>query len=75
MLGKIIKCPHCGKSHYSIDGTEVKCIYVPLIIKDGKVVSDGQSPSITYYTCLECGKNFNSETAIYEDDMNHANCH
>ena len=70
MLGKIIKCPYCGKSHYSMDGSEVMDIYVPLIMKDGKVISDGKSPSIDYYTCLECGEKFTNKNAIYEDDKN-----
>ena len=64
MLDKTIKCPHCGKSHYSIDGSVIKNIYVPLIIKDGKVISDGKSPTIHYYTCLECGEHFTSDDII-----------
>lgn len=55
---EIIKCPHCGKSHYSMGAMKSTCIGYTPVYKDGKLVS--QDPN--YYTvcchCLACDNNF-----------------
>ena len=53
-----IKCPYCGKCYYSEDYNMSTAMYTPVIIKDGKVVSEDRNIHTTQCTCLECGEKF-----------------
>jgi len=56
------KCPHCGESYYREDYTTSTLIYSPIIIKDGKVVSNDLNTYSTHCHCLNCGKDFDIRT-------------
>lgn len=57
-----ITCPHCGKSHFRIDGVSTTTLAVPTIVRDGRVVPQPNiNKTRTRCTCLECGEHF--ETA------------
>ena len=54
----MIKCPHCGKSHYSEDyHTSTAMGWTP-IVKDGVRYDEDPNIHTTYCTCLECGGEF-----------------
>ena len=50
-----IKCPKCGKSHFTIGPSTTTCMYCPPVVEDGKMVSKDHNISKTECTCLECG--------------------
>ena len=52
------KCPHCGKSHFVINYCITTAMYCPVVIKDGKVVSEDTNKTTSHCTCLECKKDF-----------------
>lgn len=57
-----ITCPHCGKSHFKIDGVSTTALAVPTIVRDGHIVPQPNiNKTRTLCTCLECGEHF--ETA------------
>lgn len=54
-----VKCPHCGKSHYRVDGAKSTALSMPTIIRDGRIVPQPDINRTTYScTCLECGGSF-----------------
>ena len=54
----MIKCPHCGKSHYSEDyHTSTAMGWTP-IVKDGVRYDEDPNIHTTHCTCLECGGEF-----------------
>ena len=54
-----VKCPHCGKSHYRVDGAKSTALSMPTIIRDGHIVPQPDINRTTYScTCLECGESF-----------------
>ena len=55
---KLIRCPHCGESYYQINfGYSTLVHYIP-IYKDGVNINPDRNLITTYYTCLNCGKEF-----------------
>lgn len=56
---EIIKCPHCGKSHYTIQGNSQTCAYNPMVIgSNGKLSMNDSNIHISDCECLECGERF-----------------
>lgn len=54
-----ITCPHCGKSHFRIDGVSTTALAVPTTVRDGHIVPQSNvNKTRTRCTCLECGKQF-----------------
>ena len=46
-----IKCPHCGKTHYTITGNNQTCLYNPVVVgPDGRI-----SMNDSNITVLDCG--------------------
>ena len=57
-----ITCPHCGKSHFRVDGVSTTTLATPTIVRDGHIVPQPNvNKTHARCTCLECGKQF--ETA------------
>ena len=57
-----ITCPHCGKSHFRVDGVSTTTLATPTIVRDGHIVPQPNvNKTRTRCTCLECGEHF--ETA------------
>lgn len=57
-----ITCPHCGKSHFRVDGVTTTAVSMPTIVRDGHIVPQPDvNKTRTRCTCLECGEQF--ETA------------
>lgn len=54
----MIKCPHCGKSHYSEDYHTSTCMGWTPVVKDGIRYSEDPNIHTTHCTCLECGGEF-----------------
>lgn len=54
----MIKCPHCGKSHYSEDYHTSTCMGWTPVVKDGVRYDEDPNIHTTHCTCLECGCNF-----------------
>ena len=54
----IIKCPHCGKSHYRENYMTSTLIGWSPIVKDGVRNDHNPNTITTHCTCLECGKEF-----------------
>ena len=54
-----VRCPHCGKSHYRVDGTKTTALSMPTIVRDGHIVPQPDINRTTHScTCLECGESF-----------------
>ena len=57
-----ITCPHCGKSHFRVDGVSTTALATPTIVRDGHLVPQPNvNKTRARCTCLECGEQF--ETA------------
>lgn len=57
-----ITCPHCGKSHFRVDGISTTTLATPTIVRDGHLVPQPNvNKTRARCTCLECGEQF--ETA------------
>ena len=57
-----ITCPHCGKSHFRVDGVSTTTLATPTIVRDGHIVPQPNvNKTRARCTCLECGEHF--ETA------------
>ena len=56
--GEIIKCPHCGKSYYSMGYMSSTCIGYNRIFKDGVEITKDPNYHTTQCHCLECNKDF-----------------
>ena len=55
-------CPHCGKSHFRVDGVSTTALATPTIVRDGHLVPQPNvNKTRARCTCLECGEQF--ETA------------
>jgi len=55
---QIIKCPHCGKSHYAENyHTSTAMGWTP-VVKDGVRYDEDPNIHTTHCTCLECGGEF-----------------
>ena len=55
-------CPHCGKSHFRVDGVSTTTLATPTIVRDGHLVPQPNvNKTRARCTCLECGEQF--ETA------------
>ena len=55
-------CPHCGKSHFRVDGLSTTTLATPMIVRDGHLVPQPNvNKTRARCTCLECGEQF--ETA------------
>lgn len=53
-----IKCPHCGESYYTIEGSESTCVYYPPIMKDGVNINPDRNIHTTHCRCLNCQTKF-----------------
>ena len=54
-----ITCPHCGKSHFRVDGISTAAIATPDIVRDGHLVPQPNvNKTRARCTCLECGEQF-----------------
>ena len=54
-----ITCPHCGKSHFRVDGVSTTTLATPTIVRDGRIVPQpNANETRARCTCLECGKQF-----------------
>lgn len=57
-----VTCPHCGKSHFRVDGVSTTTLATPTIVRDGHLVPQPNvNKTRARCTCLECGEQF--ETA------------
>ena len=57
-----VTCPHCGKSHFRVDGISTTALATPTIVRDGHLVPQPNvNKTRARCTCLECGEQF--ETA------------
>ena len=57
-----VTCPHCGKSHFRVDGVSTTTLATPTIVRDGHIVPQPNvNKTRARCTCLECGEQF--ETA------------
>jgi hypothetical protein len=54
----LIKCPHCGKSHFVVLYQTSTLVHSPLEYKDGKWFKSDPNMVIAHCHCLECGKEF-----------------
>lgn len=54
----MIKCPNCGKSHYTKRYSVQTAVYYPTVYQDGKVVSRDGNISTVHCTCIECHHDF-----------------
>ena len=54
-------CPYCGGDFYRYDYSESTMVYYPPIYKNGINVNPDQNKKTSYYTCLNCGKQFTTE--------------
>ena len=54
----MIKCPHCGKSHYREDYMTSTAMGWSPIVKDGVRYDEDPNIHTTHCTCLECGGEF-----------------
>lgn len=54
----MIKCPHCGASHYSEGPSECTLAYYPPIWKDGINVNPDRNTTTTRAHCCECHYDF-----------------
>lgn len=67
----MIKCPYCGKSHFTQTGAASDLVYRPIEYKDGKIVSPFPQNNVRYYYhCLECDKNFDTLESIFDQQKN-----
>lgn len=54
-----IACPYCGAKHFEIGHTTSTAVYIPVIVKDGKLTDPGtHNHSSTDCHCYACGKDF-----------------
>lgn len=53
-----IKCPHCGKVHYTEDYHTSTAMGWSAIVKDGVRYDEDPNIHTTHCTCLECGAQF-----------------
>lgn len=52
-------CPHCGKSHYTVDYIKTTALATPTVVRDGMIVPQPEAnKAVACCTCLECGKSF-----------------
>ena len=57
-----ITCPHCGKSHFRVDGVSTTALATPTIVRDGHIVPQPNvNKTRARCTCLECGKQFEAD--------------
>lgn len=64
----MIKCPYCGKSHYTEDyHTSTAMGWTP-VVKDGVRYDNDPNTHTTHCTCLECGGqfSFDNKGGIYK---------
>ena len=54
----MIKCPHCGASHYSEGPSMRTAVYYPPIWKDGINVNPDRNVTTTEAHCYECNYDF-----------------
>lgn len=54
----MIKCPNCGKSHYSTGVSTCTAVYYPPIWKDGINVNPDRNTTTTDAHCCECHYDF-----------------
>lgn len=50
------KCPHCGASYYTPEGSYTTALYCPPIYKDGVNINKMKNTSKTTYHCLACDR-------------------
>lgn len=65
----MIKCPYCGKCHYTEDYHMTTCLGWTLVVKDGVRYDENPNTITTYCTCLECGGKFsynNKSDEVYK---------
>lgn len=55
---KVISCPHCGESYYTENYSISTALNFIPIYKDGVNINPDRNLITTYYTCLNCGKEF-----------------
>lgn len=54
-----VNCPHCGKSHFSVDSATTTVLATPTVVHDGCIVPQPSvNKTCTHCTCLECGEQF-----------------
>lgn len=54
-----IKCPHCGKTHYTITGNNQTCLYNPVVVgPDGRISMNDSNIYVSNCECLDCGERF-----------------
>lgn len=54
----MIKCPYCGKSHYTEGCGFSTSVYFPPVYKNGKNINPDGNITTSEAHCLECGKDF-----------------
>lgn len=54
----MIKCPHCGASHYSTGPSMRTAVYYPPIWKDGININPDMNTTTTRAHCCECHYDF-----------------
>lgn len=54
----MIKCPNCGKSHYSTGVSTCTAVYYPPIWKDGININPDRNTTTTHAHCCECHYDF-----------------
>lgn len=58
MIEKPIKCPKCGKSDYTYEGTMSTCMYYAPRIVNGVNVNPDRNWHFDHCKCNECGEVF-----------------
>ena len=54
----MIKCPHCGASHYSEGPSMRTAVYYPPVWKDGVNINPDRNVTTTEAHCYECNYDF-----------------
>lgn len=65
------KCPKCGESYYMERYNVSTALYCPPIFKNRVNINPDRNITIVYYSCLNCGHQFNVYTRggeIYDNE-------